>query len=88
MLHFGRVNDFEILLALYRRHHFQVGPNHERHEELGDWFGEDFDPQGFSIDRIYQMLLPVRRRGKTESCALAAVYYIASPRMTHTFAES
>jgi len=25
-------------------------PSHERHEELSDWIGEDFDPQAFSLD--------------------------------------
>ena len=40
-------------------------PNHEQHEELKDWLGYDFDPMDFSIDRVNQMRLPARRRGKT-----------------------
>ena len=39
-------------------------PEHERHEELRDWLGYDFDPIAFSIDSVNQMLLPTRRRSK------------------------
>ena len=35
------------------------------HKELKDWLGYDFDPIGFSIDSVNQMLLPARRRSKT-----------------------
>lgn len=39
-----------------------ANPNHERHEELSDWIGEDFDPQAFSVDSVNQKLAPKRRR--------------------------
>ncbi len=37
-------------------------PNHERHEEMLDWIGDDFDPQGFSADSVNRVLAPLRRR--------------------------
>jgi hypothetical protein len=41
-------------------------PNHERHEELLDWIGDNFDPQAFSVDNVNRMLAPLRRhRHKT-----------------------
>ena len=41
-------------------------PNHERHEEMLDWIGDDFNPQAFSIDNVNRMLAPLRRhRHKT-----------------------
>jgi hypothetical protein len=40
-------------------------PNHERHEELTDWIGDDFDPQAFSVDSVNQRLAPKRRRSST-----------------------
>ena len=41
-------------------------PNHDRHEEMLDWIGDDFDPQAFSVDNVNQMLAPLRRhRPKT-----------------------
>jgi hypothetical protein len=41
-------------------------PNHDRHEEMLDWIGDDFDPQAFSVDNVNQMLAPLRRhRHKT-----------------------
>ena len=33
-------------------------PNHERHEEMLDWIGDDFDPQAFSVDNVNRMLAP------------------------------
>ena len=36
-------------------------PNHERHEEMLDWVGDDFDPQAFSVDNVNRMLAPMRR---------------------------
>jgi hypothetical protein len=38
-------------------------PNHDRHEELRDWIGEDYDPQVFSVDEVNRRLRPLRRRG-------------------------
>jgi hypothetical protein len=41
-------------------------PNHDRHEEMLEWIGPDFDPQAFSVDNVNQMLAPLRRhRHKT-----------------------
>jgi hypothetical protein len=40
-------------------------PSHERHEELSDWIGEDFDPQAFSLDLVNRKLAPKRRRPST-----------------------
>jgi hypothetical protein len=41
-------------------------PNHERHEEMLDWFGDDFDPEAFSVDKVNRMLAPLsRHRRKT-----------------------
>jgi len=37
-------------------------PNHERHEELRDWIGDDFDPNAFSVELVNQKLAPKRRR--------------------------
>jgi hypothetical protein len=32
---------------------------------IARWFGDDFDPQPFSVDNINRMLSPERRHGKT-----------------------
>lgn len=37
-------------------------PNHEQHEEMRDWVGDEFDPQAFSIDLVNRRLAPRRRR--------------------------
>jgi hypothetical protein len=42
-------------------------PNHERHEEMLDWIGDDFDPQAFSVDKINRLLTPVYRRQRKTS---------------------
>ncbi len=40
-------------------------PNHDQHEELRDWLGDDFDPEAFSLDAVNRTLTPSpRRRGK------------------------
>ena len=39
-------------------------PNHEQHEELLDWVGEEFDPQAFSVDEVNRRLMPRPRRVK------------------------
>ena len=39
-------------------------PNHDRHEELREWIGDDFDPQAFSVENVNRMLSPARRRSK------------------------
>ena len=36
-------------------------PTNERHEEMRDWIGDDFDPQAFSVDTVNQLLTPTRR---------------------------
>jgi hypothetical protein len=40
-------------------------PKHERHEEISEWIGDDFDPQAFSVDNVNRMLSPKRRHGKS-----------------------
>lgn len=42
-------------------------PNHERHEEMLDWIGDDFDPQAFSVDKVNQMLAPLSRHRRRTS---------------------
>ena len=43
-----------------------ANPNHERHEEMLDWIGDDFDPQAFSVEKVNKMLAPLsRHRRKT-----------------------
>jgi len=42
-------------------------PNHERHQEMLDWIGDDFDPQAFSVDNVNQMLAPLRRHQRKTS---------------------
>jgi len=37
-------------------------PQHERHEELLDWLGEEYDPEAFSIEAVNRALHE-RRRG-------------------------
>ena len=39
-------------------------PTHERHEELLEWIGDDFNPQAFSLENVSRMLSPKRRRRK------------------------
>jgi hypothetical protein len=36
-------------------------PTHERHDEMNDWVGEDYDPDAFSVDAVNGMLTPLRR---------------------------
>jgi hypothetical protein len=31
-------------------------PNHEEHEEMLDWIGDDYDPEAFSLDDVNRML--------------------------------
>jgi hypothetical protein len=37
-------------------------PNHDQHEEMRDWVGDDFDPEAFSLDDVNRTLTPFRRR--------------------------
>ena len=37
-------------------------PNHDQHEELRDWVGDDFDPKAFSVDDVNRKLSPFHRR--------------------------
>lgn len=39
-------------------------PRHERHEELTEWIGDEFDSDEFDADAITEMLQAVRRRGR------------------------
>jgi hypothetical protein len=36
-------------------------PKHERHEELLEWVGEDFDPEYFDIDEINEILSEAKK---------------------------
>jgi hypothetical protein len=41
-------------------------PNHERHEEMREWLGDEYDPEAFSVDNVNRSLKFLqRRRGKT-----------------------
>jgi hypothetical protein len=42
-------------------------PNHERHEEMRDWIGDDFDPQAFSVDKVNRLLTPLHRHRRRTS---------------------
>lgn len=35
---------------------------HEQHEELLDWLGDEFDPEAFSVDEVNKRLAPMQRR--------------------------
>lgn len=37
-------------------------PKHERHDELLEWVGEQYDPEAFSIERVNRLLHGTRRR--------------------------
>jgi hypothetical protein len=42
-------------------------PDHDQHEEMRDWLGDDFDPEAFSVDEVNRRLAPLhRRRSKAE----------------------
>jgi hypothetical protein len=34
-------------------------PNHDQHEEMRDWIGDDFDPEAFSVDKANRILAPL-----------------------------
>jgi len=41
-------------------------PHHERHAEMREWIGGDYDPEAFSVDNVNRSLTFLqRRRGKT-----------------------
>lgn len=42
-------------------------PNHQRHDEMLDWIGEDYDPQAFSVDQVNRRLTPFSRRRRQTS---------------------
>jgi hypothetical protein len=42
-------------------------PNHERHEEMLDWIGDDFDPDAFSVDTVNRILAPLSRHPRKTS---------------------
>jgi hypothetical protein len=52
----GGIYMFQQLLEAYR------DPEHERHEEMFQWAGEDWDPDTFSLDQVNQRLRGRRRR--------------------------
>jgi len=37
-------------------------PTHDRHEEMSEWMGGDFDPEAFSVDDVNRRLAPLQRR--------------------------
>ena len=37
-------------------------PTHDRHEEMSEWIGDDFDPDAFSVDDVNRRLAPLQRR--------------------------
>ncbi len=37
-------------------------PEHDQHEEMRDWLGDDFDPEDFSVDEVNRRLAPLHRR--------------------------
>lgn len=39
-------------------------PDHERHDELREWIGDDYDSEAFSVDEVNRLLTPMRRRRK------------------------
>jgi hypothetical protein len=52
----GGIYMFRQLLEAYH------DPQHERHEEMLEWVGEDWDPDAFSLDRVNQRLRGRRHR--------------------------
>jgi len=38
-------------------------PNHEQHDEMLEWVGDDYDPETFSLDEVNRRLALLRRRG-------------------------
>ena len=36
-------------------------PKHDRHEEMREWLGDDFNPEAFSVDDVNRRLAPSRR---------------------------
>jgi hypothetical protein len=37
-------------------------PEHDQHEDLLDWVGDDFDPEAFSIEEVNRRFAPLQRR--------------------------
>jgi len=44
-------------------------PDHEQHEELLEWVGEDFDPEAFSVEEVNRGLASMHRRRKKRTAA-------------------
>lgn len=43
-------------------------PEHEEHEDLLDWLGDNFDPNAFSVDEVNRQLAPLQRpRSKSKT---------------------
>jgi hypothetical protein len=42
-----------------------ASPKHERHAELLEWYGGDFDPQQFDIDELNRRLTSLAPRKTT-----------------------
>jgi len=43
-------------------------PKHERHKELLEWLGNDFDPEAFSVEEVNRRFAPLQRR-RTKAAA-------------------
>lgn len=52
----GGIGGFYHLLEVIR------DPKHREHEEISEWLGRDFDPDGFSVDAINRRLVHLQRR--------------------------
>jgi hypothetical protein len=48
----GPPEDFGGIPGFYNLLEAINDPEHEQHEELLEWLGGDFDPQGFSVDEV------------------------------------
>ena len=44
-------------------------PEHEQHEELLGWLGDDFDPEAFSVDEVNRRFAPLQRRRNKAAAA-------------------
>ena len=56
----GGIGGFDNLLEAI------ADPQHEQHEELLDWVGEDFDPEAFSVEEINRRLASLQRRRRSK----------------------
>jgi hypothetical protein len=57
----GGVGRFYDLLDAFK------DPNHDRHEEALEWFGDDFDSEAFSVEDVNRMVARMYRRRRKAS---------------------